>query len=62
MARFRISRKKAEDDWPVVSDDFIYNVPGEPDVPAASETPEEALRKLRHTDDGDREKDSGKEK
>ncbi len=62
MARFRISRKKAEDDRPVVSDDFIYNVPGEPDVPAASETPEEALRKLRHTDDGDREKDSGKEK
>ena len=48
MARFRpLSRGKKEDDRPLVKDDFIYDEPAEPSTSIASDTPEEALRKLR---------------
>ena len=43
MARFR-SRRPEKEEKPVVSDDFIYDEPSEP---SASETPDEALAKLR---------------
>ena len=47
MARFRPLKRKKEDSRPVVTDDFIYDEPGEPDAGIASDTPEEALRKLK---------------
>ena len=48
MARFRITRKKAEDPRPEVTDDFIYNIPEDPAaVQPSSETPDEAVRRLR---------------
>lgn len=50
MARF-FSRTKKEDPRPVVKDDFIYDEPADSASPVSSDTPEEALRKLR----GDRE-------
>ena len=48
MARFRLrSREEKKTDRPVVSDDFIYDDPGGESSPVASDTPEEALEKLR---------------
>ena len=46
MARF-LSRNKKEDSRPPVKDDFIYDEPKEAASDIASDTPEEALRKLR---------------
>ena len=50
MARRRLQRK-VDNDRPVVTDDFIYNDPLTSDdtgsADAASDTPEEAIRKLR---------------
>ena len=51
MARFRITKKQREDTRPVVSDDFIYDDPtgsaASSDSSPLSDTPEEAIRKLR---------------
>ena len=48
MARFRpLFRGKKEDSRPDVKDDFIYDEPAEVSSGIASDTPEEALRKLR---------------
>lgn len=48
MARFRpLSRGKKEDPRPSVKDDFIYDEPADAPSSFASDTPEEALRKLR---------------
>ena len=48
MARFRpLSRHKKEDPRPDVKDDFIYDEPEDNASGASSDTPEEALRKLR---------------
>ncbi len=48
MARFRpLSRGKKEDSRPEVRDDFIYDEPDAAPSGIASDTPEEALRKLR---------------
>ena len=51
MAGKKRSDRKADDRRPVVTDDFIYNEPDSPAVGAENEplsdTPEEAIRKLR---------------
>ena len=48
MPRLRITKRRSEDQRPVVSDDFIYDDPGLPVSPdPVSDTPEEAIRKLR---------------
>ena len=47
MARFRPLKKKKENDRPLMKDDFIYDEPVDTGAEAASDTPEEALRKLR---------------
>ena len=50
MARFRLGRPKDNDTRPAVTDDFIYDDDGTYDTPDGevhSETPEEALRRLR---------------
>ena len=48
MARLRINKRRQDDQRPAVSDDFIYDEPDQP-VSAVpdSDTPEEAVRKLR---------------
>ena len=48
MARF-LSRNKKEDSRPPVKDDFIYDEPKDAASDIASDTPEEALRKLRES-------------
>lgn len=48
MARFKLRpREKSKDSRPTVSDDFIYDEPRAADASIASDTPEEALKKLR---------------
>ncbi|MBQ9210089.1 MAG: rod shape-determining protein MreC [Clostridia bacterium] len=48
MAKFRpLSRGKKEDPRPEMTDDFIYDEPADAASDLASDTPEEALRKLR---------------
>ncbi|MBQ3705815.1 MAG: rod shape-determining protein MreC [Clostridia bacterium] len=47
MARIKLPGRKKDDDRPLVKDDFIYNEPDEAPSPNVSDTPDEALRKLR---------------
>ena len=54
MARFRLHpREEKKTVRPAVSDDFIYDEPEKAASPAASDTPEEALKKLRGNRSGD---------
>ena len=47
MARFSLRPRDRQKDRPPVSDDFIYDDPDASSSPLPSDTPEEALRKLR---------------
>ena len=62
MARFRQKQKQDKDPRPVAVNDFIYDTPDDPLLPVSSdadsprsETPEEAIRKLRGRDTGSSE-------
>ena len=68
MARFRSRKNRSDDSRPAVTDDFIYDDPDAASAPGpVSDTPEEALRKLRgpraerNPDAGDAETPSSRE-
>ena len=59
MAILKRKNKKQKEVRPIVVDDYIYNDPEEDEESVASDTPDEAVRKLRGRS---AEEDSGKEK